>query len=94
MNINFEIPPFKLFPYESDLLSREVFSLSNGKAKADIEKKVITISDGNTQEIANTILKKSTFIDKIYLDGNELRTIQGLIESTSLRGKKRQATRY
>lgn len=94
MNINFEIPPFKLFPYEKDLLCREVYSLSNGEAKVDIDKRVITLPDGNTQDIVNTLLSKSTFIDKIYLNGNKVRTIQGLIESTSIQGKKRQATRY
>lgn len=94
MNINFETPPFKLFPYEIDLLCREVFSLSNGKAKTDIDKKRITAFDDKPQKIVDSILKRSTFIDKIHLDGNEYRTIQGLIESTSIQGKKRQATRY
>ncbi|WP_300733712.1 DNA methyltransferase [uncultured Desulfovibrio sp.] len=94
MNINFKIPSFTLFPYEKDLLVREVFSISNGEAKADFNKRIITTPDDNTQKIINIILKKSTFIDSVYLGGKELKTIQRLIESTTLAGKKRQSTRY
>jgi site-specific DNA-methyltransferase (cytosine-N4-specific) len=94
MNIDFFLPTFKLFPYEQELLRRELISLLNNEAYIDNNKNIISICNDNARKNIDIIINRSTYVDKLIVCDKEYKTLQSLAESTNSLGRKRQATRY